>query len=534
MKFRFLSAVAAVAALGACNFVQGGGSGSGGGGGGNAQAVAPAVDAEQLRAAVTDERVRRFYEARQWQPAWNEAAAGELMAAITEDAPRHALAREQLLPAGAERAEPAAREAAMSLAAINFAEALARGRTDPARIFEVYTHQRPEADAVAGLNQAVQQGGVRQWLATLAPQDPEYRALSEAYMGYRNRAAREGPRAIPVGEAIEPGGNDPRVATIAEALRENGYLAAAAPAQPQQQQGQAEPKQKQRQQAAPATRYTPELVAAVRRLQGDYGINPDGIIGETTVQALNTGAFGRARTLAVNLERRRWLAREAVPTRIDVNTAAAELYYFRDGNLANRRRVVVGQQGNETPELSSPMFRLVANPTWTVPRSIEEEEIAPRGAAYLRANNMTRGANGFIIQQPGPRNSLGLVKFDMQNEHAIYLHDTPAKGLFAQNERHASHGCVRVQDALGFARMIAEHEGVLPQYQQAQATGEETMVPLPRRLPVRLLYHSAFVDNGRVVFRPDPYGWDDRVAEALGLARRERPQVTRHVGDVGP
>ena len=534
MKFKFLSAVAAVAALGACNFIQSGGSGGGSGeGGGNAQAAAPAVDPEQLRAAVTDERVRRFYEARQWRPAWNEAAAGELMAAINEDAPRHALAREQLLPQGAERAEPAAREAAMSLAAINFAEALARGRTDPARIFEVYTHPRPQANPVEGLNRAVHEGGVRQWLASLAPQDAEYRALSEAYIGYRNRAAREGPRAIQAGEAIEPGDNDPRVASIAEALRENGYLPAAAPSQPQQQSQQGGPAPKQQSAAAPS-RYTPELVAAVRRLQADYGIDADGVIGTTTVQALNTGAFERARSLAVNLERRRWLAREQAPTRIDVNTAAAELYYFRDNSLANRRRVVVGQFGNETPELSSPMFRLVANPTWTVPRSIEEEEIAPRGAAYLRANNMVRGENGFIIQQPGPRNSLGLVKFDMQNEHAIYLHDTPAKGLFAQNERHASHGCVRVQDALGFARLIAEHEGVLPQYQQAQGTGEETMVPLPRRIPVRLLYHTAYVDNGRVVFRPDAYGWDDRVAEALGLARRERTRVNQHVQDIGP
>ncbi len=538
MKSRFvLAPMAALLALSACdNFIQS----SGGGGGGQQQAAAPQVDPEQLRSAVTDPRVRRFYEARQWRPAWDEQNAAALLAALDEDVPRHGIARDQLLPQGAERAEPAAREASLSLAAINFAETLARGRTSPERMFEAYTHPRPQVDVARGLGQALGQGQVRQWLASLAPQDAEYRALSEAYMGYRNRAAREGPRAIQAGDAIEPGDSDPRVPMVAEALRENGYLPAAAPAQPPQQgqQGKAvssqQQQQQQQRQAAPSNRYTPELVQAVRRLQQDYGIDPDGIIGETTVQALNTGAFERARALAVNLERRRWLPREVVPTRIDVNTAAAELYYFRDGQLANRRRVVVGQPGNETPELASPMFRLVANPTWTVPRSIEEEEIAPRGAAYMRQNNMVRRADGWIVQQSGPRNSLGLVKFDMQNDQAIYLHDTPAKALFNQNQRHFSHGCVRVHDALGFARLIAEQEGVLDQWQQATATGEETFVRLPRQIPVRLLYHSAYVDNGRVVFRTDPYGWDEVVAQALGLARRDRQQMNRHVQDVGP
>jgi murein L,D-transpeptidase YcbB/YkuD len=142
--------------------------------------------------------------------------------------------------------------------------------------------------------------------------------------------------------------------------------------------------------------------------------------------------------------------------------------------------------------------------------------------------------DGRIVQRSGPDNALGQVKFDMRNDQAIYLHDTPAKALFAENQRHFSHGCVRVQDALGFARMIAEQEGVLDDWEEALAKDEETFVALPREIPVRLLYHTAFVDGGRIRFRPDVYGLDEDVAQALGLAARPRVTRVRRPTDVGP
>ena len=85
----------------------------------------------------------------------------------------------------------------------------------------------------------------------------------------------------------------------------------------------------------------------------------------------------------------------------------------------------VGEPGRETPSLGSPIYRLIANPTWTVPKSIQNTELAHVGPAYLRAHNM-KMENGWIVQQPGPDNALGLVKFDMRNDQAIYLHDTSA------------------------------------------------------------------------------------------------------------
>jgi murein L,D-transpeptidase YcbB/YkuD len=258
------------------------------------------------------------------------------------------------------------------------------------------------------------------------------------------------------------------------------------------------------------------------------------MIGSEALGILNLSDADRARAIAVNMERLRWLDRNAPATRIDVNLAAARLSYWRDGKLVDSRKVVVGEPGKETPQLGSPIFRLVANPTRTVPRSVEKKEMAGKGAAYLRANNLA-WKDGWLVQQSGPKNSLGLVKFDMTNDHAIYLHDTPAKQLFAEVQRQRSHGCVRVEDALGFAEMLARDEGVTDQWHQARETGKETFVKLPKEIPVRLLYQTVlFDDAGEPVIRADPYGWNDRVAVALGLGTSASYKPAARDADVGP
>lgn len=486
-----------------------------------ADAVAPKeVSADELKAAVTDERVQKFYAARDWKAAWNEDQARELTEALRE-APRHGLEAIQFLKEGDAARDPVQRDATLTLAAISYADALANGRVDPLKVTEVYTLPRAKADVPDGLNQAVGNGGVAKWLAGLAPQDAEYRALSEAFVRY-SKAARSRAQQVAEGEALKPGDTDKRVPQIAEALRINGYM-------PAEQQ----PEGKQKQAEAAPTRYTGALVDGVKRLQQDSGQDADGVIGADTLKMLNTGAADRARTLAINLERRRWLARSLPETRIDVNTAAAFLQYWRDGKMADARRVVVGQQEWETPELGSPITRLVANPPWNVPESIEQDELAAKGAAYLASKGFSR-KDGRLVQAPGPDTALGLVKFDMDNPHAIYLHDTPAKALFATNERHSSHGCVRVHNAIQFARLLAEHDGKPAEFEKGLASGKESSVDLKTRIPVRLLYHTAYLDNGRVTFREDAYGWDEDLAAALGLEKRGRRAVRTHVSVSGP
>ena len=526
---KMLACVSLAALLaGGCDLI--GSSGGGAPSGQNVKVDPKAVTAADLQAAVSDERVKRFYEARGWAAVWTEERARELTAAFA-DADRHALDSTAFIKHAQSGATPAEREAGLTLAGIEYAQALAQGAIDPRKIYEVYEVPIPKTDVIGGLARAAEQGGVREWLAGLAPQDAEYKALSDAYLAYRQRAGQERRAAIETGKAIEPGKSDPRIPAVRAGLQANGYLAADPPAQPD-----AKAKGKEAEKAAPpkpSSVYGRDMVAAVKRVQADYGIEPDGIIGNSTLEALNTGANDRARILAVNLERRRWLERSSPATRIDVNTAAAELTYFRGGAPVDRRRVVVGQPDWETPELASPIFRLVANPDWTVPDSIAEEEILPKGAAYMAKEGIVM-KNGRLVQEPGPKAALGQVKFDMANNHSIYLHDTPAKALFASTQRHASHGCARVQDALGFARLLAADQGRSEAFEKALATGDKTEVPLPEKIPVRLLYHSAYFDGGKVVFRTDPYGWDDKLAAALGLGGAVRQRAKTHIEDIGP
>nr|AGU09808.1 L,D-transpeptidase catalytic domain [uncultured organism] len=434
---------------------------------------------------------------------WNDSTTKQLRDAIGARA-AHGL--DQLPFATPSQGDPTAQ-------ALAFAAALARGATDPTKLYERYTVPRAQPDLKAGLAAALRAGDVTGWLNGLAPQDANYKRLSDAYLTLRRQPNAPVAGIATTGDPVKPGAADPRMPAIARELAILDYLA------PEQAQGGL---------------YTPAMVDAVRRMQADYGMKPDGVIGGEALAILNMSDVDRARAIAVAMERLRWLDRAPPATRIDVNLAAARLTYWRDGKIADSRKVVVGEPDTETPQLGSPIFRLVANPTWTVPRSIQEKEIAKKGAGYLKANNMV-WKNGWIVQQPGPKNSLGLVKFDMQNDDAIYLHDTPAKALFAMVQRQRSHGCVRVEDALGFAELLAKDEGVLDAWHQARGTGKETFVKLPRQIPVRMLYQTVlFDDAGEPIVRNDPYGWDDRVGAALGFKAGKALRVQSGAADVGP
>jgi murein L,D-transpeptidase YcbB/YkuD len=502
---RHLSLALFCVALAACGDSSGGGIAAG----------PQSVDSRTLRAQADGPRTRAFYEARGWTAAWDDRSAGQVQAAIGK-AVAHGLRPDMFLKSLPD--DPTGRELALTRAALTYASALARGHVDPKGFGLIYTIPRPNPDLAAGLAQALERGDVGQWLESLAPQSDEYRALSRAYLQYRQRAAQVRHIEVGGGGLIRPGRRDPRIPAVAAALRANDYLP------PEQSEPPADPR-----------RYSEPLVQAVQRLQADRGLKPDGIIGPATLVALNRGPADRARQFAVGLERLRWTERDPPPRRIDVNTAATFLDYYRDGQPAVRRRVVVGEPEWNTPQLQSPIYRLVAHPIWRIPKSIYADELVGKSAAYYRANHMAyRG--GRLVQLPGPKNALGQLKFDMRNDDSIYLHDTPAKALFTEAERHRSHGCIRVEGSLDFAMMLAAEDGAEFDLQQALANGEETFVPLKREIPVRLLYRTAFLDGGTVRLVPDIYGWDDPIARALGLGAGlpRRPHVHRRGADVGP
>ena len=480
----------------------------------NAQSSARAdgVAADQLKAAVHDDAVRAFYASEGWHGAWSATNAKRLDDVLAKRKV-HGLDRVDFLPGNSSSGSAADVDVARTRAALAYAAALAHGRADPGSVHDVYTLPRPDPDLTGGLAKALGDGTLDDWLNGLAPQDEAYRQLSDAYLHEREQAQGASPDKIAADGTIHVGDSDPRVAAIEQQLTDDGYLSAA----PEQ-----------------ASAYTQPVADAVEQLQRDYGIVADGVVGPDTLKVLNLGPGDRARALAVGLERRRWLSRTPPATRIDVNTAAAELRYYRDGKLVDRRKVIVGQPGKETPLLSAPIYRLVANPTWTIPKSIQTGEMSGVGSSYLRAHNMVR-RHGWIVQKSGPDNALGVVKFDMKDDQAIYLHDTSSRSLFDRSQRHLSHGCVRVEDAPGFAKLLAGDEGIADRWEKAAATKKQTFIALPTEIPVRLLYQNAFVDqNQKVAIRTDPYGWNDAIAEKLGYVKASASKAKTGDVDIGP
>ncbi|HEY1561357.1 MAG TPA: L,D-transpeptidase family protein [Caulobacteraceae bacterium] len=232
----------------------------------------------------------------------------------------------------------------------------------------------------------------------------------------------------------------------------------------------------------------------------------------------------QVRQLAVNLERRRWLSRTPPAHRIDVNTAAAVFTYLKPGGQAVSARVVAGRYDHPTPCIEAAFHRLIANPPWRVPDDIAAKEILPKGQAYIASQDMSY-VDGHLQQAAGPKSALGRVKFDVEDPYDIYLHDTPAKSLFAENDRHRSHGCVRVQNAVDFARGIAAETGKADEFDRALASTKTTQVDLGQSIPVRLLYHSAYVDpSGQLQMVADVYGADDKLAPILGLSQAQAAQ----------
>jgi murein L,D-transpeptidase YcbB/YkuD len=460
---------------------------------------------------------------------WTAKAEQQLRDAIAQ-APANGL-KPDLFLKGDLPQDDAQRYAVLTQAAERYAEALAHGYSDPKQLFEVYTLPRPSADISQGLTQALQNGNVGEWLASLAPQTPEYKALSQAHLHYVELASKNADlEPVPDGDPIKPGSRDPRVAAIAAALRATGLLNASQPQSPNVQgasPGAAN--------AAAPTTYSPQLVAAVKQLQADFGLKTDGIIGGETLRTINLGPAGRARAIAVSMERLRWLERDPPKTRIDVNTAGSFLDYWRDGQHVDHRKVINGEPDKPTPQLQAPLFQLVAKPIWNIPDGIAAKELATKSTAWLSDNGYTQ-KDGKWIQQSGPKNSLGLVKFDMKDDEAIYLHDTPAKPVFALPDRHRSHGCVRVENAVEFATALAQQEGVSNRFEPAMQKDDQAFIKLPREIPVRLIYQTAFSDGSKIQFRPDVYGWDENVAKALELKVGQPRKIEQPESDddVGP
>jgi len=280
------------------------------------------------------------------------------------------------------------------------------------------------------------------------------------------------------------------------------------------------------------------LAQAVKAFQQRNGLKADGVVGKMTLQELNVPPAVRVKQIIINIQRWASLAHRLNGRFIIVNVPDYELYAYDNNEKILSIKAIVGKPDTETPELQSQISRLVFNPYWNVPTKIAQNEIVKKvrenpgyldtmrlkiltseesNAAEIDQDQVDWHAaqvNGFpyrFRQEPGLDNSLGIVKFEFQNSHDVYLHDTPAKELFNQDERALSHGCVRLENPLALVDFLMDGS---PDWneehmQEILSADKTKYVKAYRPTSILITYITAWVDDhGAINFRNDIYGKD--------------------------
>jgi len=443
----------------------------------------------RLAGAGRDQAVE-LYQARGFSTVWFEgdqiSSDGRRVVALLAAAETEALpAARYRLPAmpgiGARDEAKAEYDLALTIAALRYAADMRWGAWRPDRFFNDVSMTRERDDVALGMIHAADSGNAASYLQGLAPPEHDYGLLRAALARYRAVAA-----AWPT-VAVEGRPSRQNMAALKARLQAEGYLAADPVA-------------------------FSAIVAALKAYQAGNGITADGQLNERTVAMLNVPPASRARQIAANMERLRWMPHALGAQYIIVNVPDASLVLMESGQQALVSRVVVGAPDKQTPILDAKAVAVTINPAWHVPKSIVAKEIQPKidqDSDYLESKHMEM-ENGEVVQLPGPDNALGSIKFELPNVFNVYLHDTPSKHAFLSNDRAQSHGCVRVEQI----RPLAEHVlGITDdELQQAIADGKTESRRLQQPIPVYIQYFTAIArDNGPTVFRADIYGRDARM-----------------------
>lgn len=487
-----------------------------------------------------------FYKRRDYRPAWSDddgvlpradAFLGAVRKAGLEGLnPRdYGLAEIEAALTGVRRNQDAADlPDARSLAELDlmltgamllYGSHLLNGRVNSVGIDAEWLINHDETDIGGILENALDFGTVEESLKELLPQQPGYAGLRYALALYRDIAAKGGWPAVPPGAKMEKGYLGERVKTLRRRLIASGDM----------DEGL----------IVKESLFDEVLDVGVRSFQKRSGLAADGVVGPSTLAALNAPVEERIRQIELNMERWRWLPRDFGERYIKVNIAGFELYVIENDQTLMTMRVVVGKRFWYTPVFSAEMTYLVLNPYWNIPDTILIEDLLPKiqgDPEYLSKNNIkvlqTWGDRGKetdpktidwanvkegsfayrLRQDPGPINPLGRVKFMFPNEFNVYLHDTPYRAHFARTKRDFSHGCIRVERPVDLAEYVLASDPGWTRKRIRAALGRNATqnVTLPRPIPVYILYFTAWFDpDGTVQFRDDVYGRDRALDEAL-------------------
>lgn len=473
------------------------------------------------------ELLSRFYRSRNSAPVWLDGGPLDkeipnLLSAISESV-AHGFAAERYHRSTIERLLNArdetstlALELLLTDAFLNQALHRARGAVHPPNLDADWQVPQAEIDAAAFLAETAEgRRNVTEVLSTLWPGNKEYAQLVQR----RAQIVASGDEItvqVATGRLLKPGQTDERVILLKQRLMGPGDYSPV---------------------------YDDDLRREVVAYQRAAGLEPDGIVGDNTLEILNATRVSWIDKIDANLERWRWLPRETPATYIRVNIAAFTLRVIENDDTVLAMNVIVGKPYRRTPVFTETIKYIVLNPYWNVPFSIATQdklpllkadasaeakkgfEAKPQGSdVFVPVDTIDwsgvtkRNFNYLLRQRPGEANALGRMKFMLPNAFSVYLHDTPGRELFGRQERIFSSGCVRLERPRDLASWLLSRDGN-PQSARLDAmldSGDTTTIYLKNPVPVYLLYFTAFVaDDGDVALRRDIYGRDKTLIEAL-------------------
>jgi L,D-transpeptidase YcbB len=291
--------------------------------------------------------------------------------------------------------------------------------------------------------------------------------------------------------------------------------------------------------------FNQQLENAVKKFQERHGLIVDGIISGQTLKAMQVPVSDRIQQILINMERCRWVPLAIRNDYIIVNIPEFKMHVYKKNKHEWSCNVIVGKSNavNNTVVFNDSIEFVVFSPYWNITETIFTKEMLPeilKDRRYLVKNNLeVIDRSGRIIpeseldwnrytdhfpyilrERPGKNNSLGQVKFLFPNSYEIYMHDTPAKALFTQTSRAFSHGCIRLQEPAKLAEFLLQEDPkwTAEKISEAMSGGKEIFVKLKKKVPVFIAYFTAWVDDeGRLNFRDDVYGHDERMREILSV-----------------
>ncbi|HID67683.1 MAG TPA: hypothetical protein EYP31_05400, partial [Roseibacterium sp.] len=400
-------------------------------------------------------------------------------------------------------AERASLELLLTDALARYSIHMQTGRLQPKAVDPDWYIEKPKVNAVHLLPQLLAADDFTVALSALKPSHIAYRRLRGALAQHRQLQAEGGWPVIPSGPRLELGSVHEQVALLRARLKIEADLLEAQPGD--------------------GVLFDETVGRAVKRFQQRHGIASDGVVGPQTRAAMNVPIAKRIEQIKLNMERWRWLPKDLGKRHILVNTAGYELTVMEGDESVLAMQVIVGQPRRSTPTISGVMNSVVFNPTWTVPLTIAVEDLVPKqlhDPTYLQSLNI-RVFDGYsadaaeldpaeidwrrvskkhfpyrLVQDPGPGNSLGRIKFSFSNRFDIFLHDTPDRSLFAKHARALSSGCIRVKQPQQLANYLLRGKKTWTndKIEETIASHETVAAGLSESLPIYLVYWTAWVD----------------------------------------